>query len=40
MQDILDASLRQLWELEIEHATLARVIKGVTEKDAALLRTS
>lgn len=36
MQTAMDDALRQLWELEIEHATLAKVVKGVTMKEAVL----
>lgn len=36
MQGALDDALKQLWELEIEHATLAKVLKSATEKEVAL----
>ncbi|KAG8984908.1 hypothetical protein FRB93_006162 [Tulasnella sp. JGI-2019a] len=36
MREAMDDALRQLWELEIEHATLAKVVKGVTMKEALL----
>ncbi|KAG8845470.1 hypothetical protein FRB96_002488 [Tulasnella sp. 330] len=36
MQAAMDDALKQLWELELEHATLAKVVKGVTMKEAVL----
>ncbi|KAG8990089.1 hypothetical protein FRB90_001918 [Tulasnella sp. 427] len=34
LQAALDKAMTTMWELEIEHATLSRVLKGITERQA------
>ncbi|KAG8961129.1 hypothetical protein FRC00_013151 [Tulasnella sp. 408] len=34
LQAAMDKALTTMWELEIEHATLSRVLKGITERQA------